>query len=350
MPPKKIRVAVVMGGTSTEHDVSINSGSNVCSVLPKTTFDVLPVIICMDGKWKVGNDWIRGSEEFTGLPGDNAAVDPLRATGQLLEKGIDVVFIVLHGPGGEDGVIQGFFETAGLPYTGSGVLGNAVGMDKIIFKRIISTEGIATPDFITADCSSLEHSQREFAEIVVQRLGLPCVAKISNQGSSHNIGIAKSVDELTGMLTEFSSAGDELLVEEFIDGREITCAVIDRPGEIASLALPPTELVPKSSTWFDYHAKYTPGATDEITPARINEEQTREIQRIAVVCHKVAHCGGMSRTDTILRNNTFYVTEINTIPGLTSTSLIPQAAAVAGISFPELLEIQVRWALEQRGK
>lgn len=343
---EKTRVAVVMGGISTEYEISIVSGTNVCNVLPRERILVRPVVINKDATWRVG-DWLSDDEKYAGLGDEIAAQHPAHALASLVDDGIDVAFIALHGPGGEDGTIQGFFQTAGIAHTGSGVLGNAVGMDKIITKSIVAANGFDTAKHIAAMSAEILKDVSAFAARVEDELGLPCVVKISNEGSSRNIDIPQDRAALEKALASIAAAGGEMLIEEFIKGREVTCAVIDKPGEDYSIALPPTELVPKSNTWFDYHAKYTDGATDEITPARITSEETAEVQRIALAVHKAVHCGGMSRTDMMMRNGRFYVIEINTIPGLTGNSLIPQAAAAAGISFPELLEIQVRWALQR---
>ena len=349
MPESKVvNVAVVMGGTSTEHDVSLNSGKNVCNALDKSKFNVKPVIIDKEGHWLVAPDWMHADSEFHGFPPGVRQHTASSALSLLFQAGIDIVFIALHGPGGEDGLIQGFFETARMPYTASGVLGNAVGMDKILSKMVYLQNGILTPGYLKKRSFNVSAQVDKMVEEIVATLGLPCVPKVSNQGSSHNVGIASTKAELREMLLKFSQNGPEVLVEEFIKGTELTCAVINKPGEKESIALPPTELVPVSSEFFDYHAKYTPGATEEITPARVSPEITARVQEIAVRCHDLLHCGGMSRTDMMLRGDEIYVIETNTIPGLTKTSLIPQAAAKVGIAFPELLEMQILWGLEQR--
>ncbi len=354
MSGKAIRVAVVMGGVSSEREISLLSGREVCNHLPRGRFRVKPVEITAGNRWLLYPGWLEG--DFDGMPDGVEEVDAGRALGALLAEevgrvgGVDVVFIALHGPGGEDGVIQGFFETAGIPYTGSGVLGNAVGMDKILSKQILLQAGIPTPPFVHAASAELRQDLGSFVARAEERFGYPCVAKVGNQGSSHNMGIAADRAALTGLLEVIAAAGEHALVEEYIKGRELTCAVVDRPGGGGPLPLPPTELVPLESRFFDYHAKYTPGATDEITPARIGAEATAAVQELAVRCHRELRCGGMSRTDMIERGGELFVLEINTIPGMTSRSLIPQAAEVAGISFPEFLEMQTLWALEKRGR
>jgi D-alanine-D-alanine ligase len=350
MPESRVvNVAVVMGGTSSEHDVSLNSGTNVCNALDKSKFNVKPVIIDKDGHWLVATNWLGEADKFSGFPPGIRQHTASSALTLLFQAGVDIVFIALHGPGGEDGLIQGFFETARMPYTASGVLGNAVGMDKILSKMVYLQNGIKTPGYLKKRSFNVSSQLDSLVKEIISTLGLPCVPKVSNQGSSHNVGIASTEAELRQMLLEFSQNGPEILVEEFIKGTELTCAVINKPGETESIALPPTELVPVNSEFFDYHAKYTPGATEEITPARISPEITARVQELAIRCHDLLHCGGMSRTDMMLRGEELFVIETNTIPGLTKTSLIPQAAAEVGIDFPSLLELQIRWAMEERG-
>ena len=351
MLERKINVAVIMGGISSEHDISIKSGLNVCSALNRNKFNIKPVKISRDGIWQLGSGYLERDQELENYISYIMEVDAVKGLSLLQDDEVDVVFIALHGPGGEDGVIQGFFETAGFAYTGSGVLGNAIGMDKILSKMVMEQDGIKTPPYVRSECDSILSDPDSFIEQIESYLGYPAVAKISNQGSSHNIGIAKNKQELREMLLQFAQNGEEILVEKFIKGREVTCAVIDKIGVGCSITLPPTELVPLNSDWFDFHAKYTAGATDEITPARIGDELTLKVQALAARCHSLLHCSGMSRTDMMIaEDDSIYVIEINTIPGLTHTSLIPQAAEVSGVSFSELLEIQVMWALEKRRK
>ena len=347
----KTRVAVVMGGVSSEHDISLLSGRNVCNGLPRGRFQVRPVVITRENRWLLYPNWLEAEHKFESMPAEIEAVDAGRALAELVAIGIDCVFIALHGPGGEDGVIQGFFQTAGIPYTGSGVLGNAVGMDKIISKRLMMQLGIPTAPFLVADSDALRADSGSFIRSVEGEIGYPCVAKVANEGSSHNMGIAADEKELNALLERIALPGKQILVEEFVSGRELTCAVIDRVGWERPRALPPTELVPQTSSFFDFEAKYTPGATEEITPAPIGGDTTARVQQLALSCHSGLLCSGMSRTDMIMRESgDLVVLEINTIPGLTETSLIPQAAAAAGISFAELLEMQVEWAIERHGR
>jgi len=349
MSEEKIRVAVVMGGISSEHDVSLESGKNVCNSLSKERFSVKPIAISRDNGWLLYPGWLQS--DYQRMPAEVEPVNGGEALAEMVAARIDVVFIAMHGPGGEDGVIQGFFQTAGFPYTGSGVLGNAVGMDKVTAKRVMLQVGIPTAPFLVIDSVDLLKDVDGFVDRAAKSLGFPCVAKVSNEGSSHNMGIAADNGELKRLLQRIAAPGKLIITEQYVRGRELTCAVLERVGWEKPRPLPPTELVPKTSEFFDYEAKYTPGATDEITPARISGEDTARVQEIALRCHIEMRCGGMSRTDMILRDDgELFVLEINTIPGLTSTSLIPQAAAVAGIGFSELLEIQVEWAMSQQNR
>jgi D-alanine-D-alanine ligase len=337
-----------MGGVSTEHEISLKSGINVANALNGDPYTVVPVVLARDGNWHVPEKPLDSgetvvAEQLTALPARYAA-DALQ---RFAELSVDVAFIALHGKGGEDGQIQGFLKTAGIPFTGSDVLGNAVCMDKILTKRILEQSGVPVAKDVVVPTRVIPCDMVLFVDRIIRDIGFPCVVKISNQGSSHNVAIARDGAELTKALGDFKDAGEEILVEEFIKGRELTCAVIDSHEHGRAFALPPTELRPVESEWFDYHAKYTPGATDEITPAPIDESTTGLVQQLASRCHKLLHCSGMSRTDMFLRDNDLYVIEINTVPGLTETSLIPQAAAAAGIKFRQLLDIQIRWALEQ---
>ena len=230
MAGDEIRVAVVMGGTSTEHDISIMSGINVCNNLPRTRFKTKPVIITKENRWLIHPNWLEANEEFTGVLTGINPMDAGQALSAMLSAKVEAVFLALHGPGGEDGVLQGFFETAGIPHTGSGVLGNAVGMDKILAKQIMLQVGIPTAPFMTIGRRELRKDLRGWIRKAEGSFGYPCVAKVGNQGSSHNMGIAAGREELSNLLETIASAGEYALVEEYIEGREITCAVINKPG------------------------------------------------------------------------------------------------------------------------
>lgn len=327
---KKIKVAVLMGGKSPEYEISLISGREVVRNLNPKRYSPLPVVVARDGKtWRQ-----LSTREVLNLP------DPLllRGTGkeivttksrkiELLNssegKNIDVAFIAMHGPFGEDGVIQGMLELAGLKYTGSGVLASAIGMDKIMFRKVMRAEGIPVPKSTTK---------------------FPCFVKPHNQGSSVGASIVRNEKELAKAIKLARKYSDKVLVEEYLAGKEVTCAVL---GNEDPKVLPVIEIVPLKGEFFDYESKYTESGAEEIVPARISKTLTRKVQDMAVKVYKAIGCRGFGRVDFILKDNKHpIVLEINTIPGLTPMSLLPKAAKAAGISYPRLLDRIIRYAIK----
>jgi len=319
MSEQGIRVVVLCGGVSPEHEVSLATGRTVASALDRATYDVQTVTIARDGH-------------------SMAWLESVRAA--------NIVFIALHGAGGEDGTIQGLLETMRIPYTGSGVLASALAMDKARSGQLLAANGLHVPRFSAIERSvpfSFSHENEKGFRAAADAVGFPCVVKPSNCGSSVGVSIVRLVSELDAAGERAFAHSDIALVQEYIAGREVTCAVLD-DGE--PVALPPTEIVPKSATFFDYDAKYTPGASEEITPPRLPSEVIAEIQRTAVRAHGILDCSGVSRTDMIIADDgRLFVLETNTIPGMTETSLLPQAAAAAGIPFSALLDRIIHAAL-----
>jgi D-alanine-D-alanine ligase len=319
------RVAVLMGGLSDEHDVSIASGKKALSSLEgKTAFGV---VIQKDGVWIVDG-------ERMGSIGK--AIDRMR------EK-CDVAFLALHGPFGEDGTIQGLLEVAGIPYTGSGVMASALAMDKPRTKMVYRHRGLNTPDFFFIEKSQWNAELRKVLEAAPSNVGFPCVVKPARQGSSVGISFPKNEHELDAAVTELFKTTTDVIVERFVKGRELTCGVLAVDRESRVFALPPTEIIPGDKfSFFDYTAKYTPGASEEITPARITPEQTKEVQRMALAAHEMLGCRDFSRSDFMLGlDDRIYILETNTIPGLTPTSLLPQGAAAIGIEYATLIGILI---------
>ncbi len=265
-----------------------------------------------------------------------------RAFERLGSLGIDVAFIALHGRGGEDGAIQGLFETAGIPFTGSGVAACALAMDKWRARDVFAASGISVPHAILVRADRLERST---VEAIHDAIRWPCVVKPRAEGSSVGVSIVAESDSLASALEEVREVAREAIIEEFVAGRELTCGVIGNSGSGELEALPPTEIRPVGSPFFDYRAKYTSGAAEEITPAPVDSAVSMRLQEIALRAHEALGCDGFSRTDAILRDDDLYVLETNTIPGLTDNSLLPRQAAAAGIAFPELLDRIVRLAL-----
>jgi D-alanine-D-alanine ligase len=312
--PKRLRVAVLFGGTSDEREVSLASGKNVIANLSRKRFDVVPIEIRKNGSWR------REAKTFS----SSRYADALR--------GVDLVFNALHGSFGEDGRVQALLEYAGVPYTGSGVEASSLGMDKLKTKRIVSTYGILTPKFIS-------FSRTSPAKVIAQikrEIGLPCVMKPNASGSSVGISIIKTMSELKRSVTEAFCSDDDILIEEYISGRELTCGVLGNEKEM--MALPPVE-IKTTETFFDYHAKYHSKDTQEICPAPVSAKVSREIQAAAVRAHEALGCSGLTRSDFMLApNGKLYFLEINTLPGLTAASLCPKEAAALGWSYAELLE------------
>lgn len=337
----KLSVVVLMGGKTPEHEISLISGTQVIKYLPFEKYRVLSVVISKDGlRWQIADKTTllsghqtKGNKHRKELvpQGNNKNIEM-----QELKHSASVVFIAMHGPFGEDGTVQGMLDLAGIPYTGSGVLASAIGMNKIIFRKLMNSAGIPVPNFV-------ELRRTEDTAKVFQGLGKPpYFVKPYNQGSSIGASIVKSKKELLKALKKAWQYSDIALVEEFLRGTEVTCALL---GNEDPQPLPLVEIIP-GGEFFDYKSKYTDKRTKEITPARISKELTKKVQALAVKVHKTVGCRGFSRVDFILKDNKKpIVLEINTIPGLTPASLLPKAAKAAGISYPELLDKIIQYSL-----
>lgn len=342
----KIRVAVLMGGRSSERSVSLSTGMMILRALDADKYSAFPVDAALFG----GSSPHLESGDKKQIAALTQAETALREFGgagaitDLLCNGTatkpDVAFIALHGRFGEDGTVQGLLELAGIPYTGSGVLASALAMDKVMAKKMLAHDGVPVlPAVDVASCVDFDF--RDIADEVAE-LGYPVMVKPSRQGSTIGMMKVDSPDALTEAIDTALQYDSELMIEKFIVGTEITAGVI---GNDDLEVLPLVEIVPAGG-FYDYEAKYTPGATDEIVPARIPEDAAGEARRIALLSHKALGCRGMSRVDIIISEGKHYVLEVNTIPGMTPTSLLPRAAQAAGIAFPDLLDKLITFALE----
>jgi D-alanine-D-alanine ligase len=303
------RVAVLMGGRSAEREVSLNTGGQVGDALEATGWDVVRIDA-----------------------GDTGFI------ARLAESGAGVVFICLHGRLGEDGTVQGLLELMDLPYVGSGVLASALAMDKVMTKHVFACEGIRTPEYVT-----LRKGTPFDLGLVTDRLGTKVVVKPATEGSAIGVHIVHEPAELPEAVTEAFTHDDVVLVERFVRGVEVTVGVL---GNEDPIALPTLEIVPEHE-FYDYESKYLPGMSRHIIPAGVSEGARTECQRLSVGAHVALGCRGLSRTDTIVTgDDTVYVLEVNTIPGMTSTSLFPDAARAAGIEFADLCARLVELALE----
>jgi len=327
-----MKIAVIMGGRSSEHEVSLRSGAQVMNAIAEDR--PLEVVIGKDGSWTVGGEALSFG----------AAIDRLK-------REVDLAFLALHGAYGEDGTIQGALEMAGIAYTGSGVVGSALAMDKVRAKWVYRMVGLPTPPSRAITRRDWLASRERIIEEVATEVGFPCAFKVARSGSSVGMAFPASLAEFVKTADEVMAATDLALAERFIKGRELTCGVIEDPATGRVEALPPTEIVPDAQKYafFDYTAKYTPGATQEITPARITPELTREVQALAVAAHLALDARDFSRTDIMLDGDDRpWILETNTIPGLTAQSLLPQAAAVAGMTFPALVRRMLALAAKRR--
>lgn len=316
--PKNIKVALLQGGTSSEREISLKSGKGAGDALAMAGYQV---------------DYLDPADK----------VDLVR----LMEEPYDVAFICLHGEGGEDGRIQGFLETVQMPYTCSGVTSSAICMDKVMTKKFYNAAGIPTPASMeitrpeAIDATSLSPLVAQIEELI----GEPCVIKVPDGGSSVGVYIAHDDREIEDALAKGFCEADTLLIEQYIAGREVTVVALDRfvpeqatPSDalFETIALPIIEIIPINDT-YDFDSKYMPGGSKHICPAELSAEQTEAIQALTVQAHKTLGCSGVSRTDFILdEDGTPWALETNTVPGMTQTSLLPDAARAAGISFPEL--------------
>jgi D-alanine-D-alanine ligase len=308
---KKLTVALLSGGISSEREVSLNSGNQVFEALDKDKYDV------------------RRYDPKSDLP---------RLVTEAKE--IDAALIILHGPYGEDGTVQGMLDLLNIPYQGSGVLGSAVAMNKVVSKQLYEKAGLPILPYIVIKAKDSFN-----ADDIAARLGLPVVIKPVQCGSSVGMSIVREADDLKGAIKKAFAYDNEVMIEAYIDGVEVTGGVLgnDNPD-----ALPLIEIIPdKSHEFFDYEAKYTPGVTKEICPARIDDQLTIKAQSYAVMAHEVLGCRGYSRTDMMLKDGELFVLETNTIPGMTVTSLFPQAAAAAGLSFGKLMDRLIELSLEE---
>lgn len=310
---KKVSVALIAGGKSGEREVSLKGAAEVAKALDPEKYTV-------------------------------RRYDPVTDLGRIIEDKdhIDIAFILLHGLWGEDGSVQGFLDLLEIPYQCSGVLGSAMAMDKNVAKTMYQRVGLPVADwYVISAIDSYD------LEEIVQKFGFPVVVKPVREGSSLGMTIAGDVKELSQGIQKGFEHDSSVMVEKYIEGREITVGVI---GNDQLQPLPVVEIIPgESFSFFDYTAKYVPGASEEICPADLDEELRDKAQKYGVLAHKCLELQGYSRTDMIISNEgELFLLETNTIPGMTSTSLLPKAAAAYGLGFPELLEHLIELALKRK--
>jgi D-alanine-D-alanine ligase len=360
---RKIRVGIIFGGRSGEHEVSLRSAQSVMRAIDKDKYEVVPIGITKEGHWLADNDSMKrlaarvDPRLLKGAQGDahncETALVPASEKALVPEAAsladLDVIFPVLHGPFGEDGTVQGLLELAGLPYVGAGVTGSAVAMDKIIFHDVMRAHGLPTVPYVFFKRGKWEADPEAVLDGVEEDLGYPVFTKPANLGSS--VGISKCHDraELAVGLEEAARFDRKLLVEHAVpSAREIEVSVLGNDDPIASL---PGEVVPKRA-FYDYAAKYIDegdAASDLLIPAPIAEALTAQVQQLAIHTYLAADCAGLARVDFLLNGKTdaLYINEMNTLPGFTSISMYPKLWEASGIPYSELIDRLIDLALER---
>jgi D-alanine-D-alanine ligase len=346
---KKLRVGVIYGGRSGEHEVSIASAASIIKHLDRGRYDPVPIHITKEGRWTLAAQpptAISAADVHKQARTD--ALQPIDPTTFLGSSGIDAVFPVLHGPYGEDGTVQGLLELANVPYVGSGVLGSAVGMDKAAMKTMFAAAGLPIVPHLVAMRREWQREARAITSRVATELTYPVFVKPANLGSSVGISKAKSDAEFTTAMDLALEFDRKIVIEAGVPGaREIECAVLGNDDPQASL---PGEIVP-SGEFYDYNAKYIDGSSTEIIPAKLPEAHVRDVQRLAVEAFRAVECAGMARVDFLLARDSgeMYLNEVNTIPGFTTISMYPKMWEATGLPYPALLDRLIALAIERHG-
>ncbi|MBS1789868.1 MAG: D-alanine--D-alanine ligase [Acidobacteria bacterium] len=354
----KLRVGVIFGGRSGEHEVSLRSAESIINALDREKYEIVPIAITKSGKW------LASSEATNLLPSAvmESANQHVAIFGDPTERGLarfggegktdkrdklDVVFPVLHGTYGEDGTIQGLLEMADVPYVGCGVLGSAAGMDKVVMKRLFREAGLPIVEFTYFLRSQWEADPLLVEMRIAAEIGFPCFVKPANLGSS--VGISKATDakSLNEAIALAAKYDRKIVVERGVDAREIEVSVLGNDQPVASL---PGEIVPQTAEFYDYQAKYisADGARLEI-PAKLSKEQTEEIQQLAVRAFQAIDGAGLGRVDFFLEKQTgkLLLNEINTMPGFTSISMYPKLWEVSGLGYSQLIDRLIELAFER---
>ncbi len=356
---KKINLAVIFGGRSGEHEVSLSSARGVMKNLDKERYNVIPIAITKGGNWLIGEkgaEYIKMNEGKIGKEGaislaesqklvsiaDNERSLANYAEGNAGAK-IDLVFPILHGPFGEDGRLQGMLDMLGVPYVFSGVLAHAIGMNKPKAKIIAATAGVPV-----AKDKVIRKGEKIDLEKIIGEVGLPLMVKPSELGSSVGISLAKTKEDLEKGIADAFTHGNEVILEQYIKGREFTVTVMENtPDRVQALAV--TEIIPLISEFYDYKAKYEDGGSKHVIPAEISKEDEEKLKGYAVATFKAIGCNDLARVDFLWSETEkeYYFTDINTIPGMTPTSLAPEAAALAGMNFTAFLDKLIEGAMKR---
>ena len=344
----KIRVGVIFGGRSGEHEVSLNSARSVMNALDPEKYEVVQIGITHEGQWLTGE----AMKALTAGSADNGSM-ALVQTGTsetqisrlTASHAIDVVFPVLHGTFGEDGTVQGLLELAGVPYVGAGVVGSAVGMDKAIFKQVMASNEIPVLPWLLVLKNQWQTRPQTILDHIENKLTYPVFTKPANLGSSVGISKCRDRDELTAGLDEAARFDRRLVIEQGINARELEVSVLGNDDPIASIV---GEVRPRRD-FYDYVAKYVSDDSELLIPAPISPELMEQVRQMAVRAYQAIDCAGLGRVDMLLDKDSgdFYLNEINTIPGFTQISMYPKLWEATGLSYPQLLDRLVQLALER---
>jgi D-alanine-D-alanine ligase len=355
---KRLRVGVIFGGKSAEHEVSLNSAQNVMRALDKNKYEVVPIGISKEGQWLLrGDPLLALTGGQTSLPqlltSGYQIVDDLSMGREVIPGShaaslpdVDVIFPVLHGPFGEDGTVQGLLELADIPYVGAGVMSSAVGMDKAAMKDLFRSHELPTPKYLVFKRHEWERTPDQVAEAVEHEIGYPCFVKPANMGSSVGVTKAHRAAELVHALSDAAQYDRKILVEYAVpDAREIECSVLGNDEPIASV---PGEIVP-GHEFYDYEAKYLDESSQLLIPAPIDPALAQRVRELSLKAFVALDCAGMARVDFLLSRATgeLYLSEVNTIPGFTRISMYPKLWEASGISYSELIDRLIELALER---
>jgi D-alanine-D-alanine ligase len=351
----KLRVGVIFGGRSGEHEVSLASAAAVFQNLDPDKYEAVPIRIEKDGRWALPDrapKVMKAADVIHAKPIDEPAAKDVelaaRPATQTLISGVslDVVFPVLHGPYGEDGTVQGLLELANVPYVGAGVLASAVGMDKAAMKLVFAAKGLSICDYEVVLKHDWQRDEHAIMHRVASRLGFPVFVKPANLGSSVGISKAKHAVELRAAISFAAQFDRKIVVEAAVaNAREIECAVLGNDEPEASL---PGEVIP-SREFYDYEAKYLDEGSRTEVPAKLSEPQAAEIRALAIDAFKAIDCAGMARVDFLLARDTgvLYLNEVNTIPGFTTISMYSKMWEASGVSYPQLIDRLIALAIER---
>lgn len=364
MAGRRLRVGVLFGGRSGEHEVSLQSARAVMAALQQAGHEVVPIGITSEGRWLVGGDPLQalssgtagGERTVTMLPEPGRtglvplndredALEPLQLQPGAVVGSVDLLFPVLHGTYGEDGTVQGLFELAAVPYAGAGVLGSALGMDKVVQKTLWRGLGLPVTDFVSVRRRDFEHDPERILSELEASLGYPCFTKPANLGSSVGVSKANNRQELELGLQTACRYDAKLIVERGVDARELEVGVLGNDEPIASVV---GEILP-GAEFYDYRAKYIDSGSRAVIPADISPEVAREVQHLAVRAFKAVDGSGLARVDFFLERNSakLYLNEINTMPGFTRISMYPKLWEASGVPFDELVSRIAELGLER---